>query len=486
MSARRRAESPKTTVAQFCDRVVFALCCSMLVVTPFVYQKYMNASVAFRRPKETAFQVLSILIIGVWLARYLDKERSVPRLSSLLCKSPYTWPAILLIVACFASMTNVACYFYFWDTVLSVLCAIALCFILSAVIGKRYKRLLSFVGLISLAGSFMGGYCIIQYYGLDPLFVPRKRGYAGRTISSGFIDNPNTVSGYLVAVLPIVLSIFFVARKKWVRLLSLVGTLAILGGLLSACTRGALIAGLVAGAVFLVLVLLRGRYTEKEKRMIAVGVAIVLAFIAAYLSINPSLLQRIVQIKQVLDLRINTRYIEWCTSKRMMSDHFLVGIGLGNFKHYYLKYRGYAAKDIGFIGRWEKANQAHNEYVQVSAEMGFLGLFAMCWVIGSFLWFVLRNIMRVKRSIPELPELRADLEHRRANLLSGLLCSLLALAGHCAFMFPLHIVPSAVTGIFVLAISYSLAKMPVESMLPASGPPLAAPRLKTETGRRRR
>ena len=61
-----------SAVAQICDRLLFGLFVSMLCISPFVYHKHMDASVAFRRPKETAFQILCILIIGTWLIKYLD------------------------------------------------------------------------------------------------------------------------------------------------------------------------------------------------------------------------------------------------------------------------------------------------------------------------------------------------------------------------------------------------------------------------------
>jgi len=467
-------------VAQLCDRLLFGLFASMLCVSPFIYHKYMDASVAFRRPKETAFQILCVLIIGTWLVKYIERGRfsSLTTLASprgwldLLRRSPIAAPLLMLAVACLLSLINVASYFYYWDTAVGVFGGICLCFILYEVLKNNYKRLLGFLGLIAIASSFMGGYCMLQYYNLDPLFVPRKPEYAGRTVSSGFIDNPNTVSGYLVVALPLLLSVFFFAKRKEAKVYGLLGAIALFGGLLSACTRGALLAGVLAVAAFLILMFFRSRFSRREKRMIALASVVVIGFIAIYVVINPFIYNRIANIKSVLSLRTNTRYIEWASGKRMMADHFLVGLGLGNYKYYYLDYRGDAVRETDFIGRWEKANQAHNEYVQVAAELGFIGLFAVFWLIGSFSWFVIREGIRSKRLMRELDERQAQLEQRRVHLLNGLLASFVGLAGHSASMFPLHIVPSAVVGIFVVAMACAAARMPRRSF------DLAGPSLK--------
>ncbi|HUT03936.1 MAG TPA: O-antigen ligase family protein [bacterium] len=466
-----RAASDVSAVGQFCDRLIFALFTSMLCVTPFVYHKHMDASVAFRQPKETALQVLGILIIGTWLVKFIEAGKfPILRRPSgaggwlgVLKRFPVAAPMAMLVIACLLSLINVASYFYFWDTMLSVLVGISTCLILYDVLKNNYRRILACLGLIAIAASFMGGYCMLQYYNLDPLFVPRKAEYAGRTVSSGFIDNPNTVSGYLVAALPILLGIFFFARRKEVRIYGLVGAVALFGGLLSACTRGALIAGVFAVAIFLGLMFWASRFSRAEKRIIMIGTVIIIAFIASYTAINPFIYNRIANLKSVLSLRTNTRYVEWASGKRMVSDHFLVGLGLGNFKYYYLEYRGDAARETEFIGRWEKANQAHNEYVQVASELGFLGLFAMFWLIGSFTWFVVRELIKSKKLMRELDEAQGLIEQRRVALLIGFLCSFLALAGHCAFMFPLHIVPSAVIGIFVIAMAVAVARTPRSS-----------------------
>ena len=458
-------------VAQVCDRLLFGLFASMLCVSPFIYHKYMDASVAFRRPKETAFQILCILIIGTWLVKYIEAGRfsGLTTLASprgwldLSRRSPIAAPLIMVVVACLLSLINVASYFYYWDTAIGVFGAICVCFILYGVLKNNYKRFLAFLSLIAIASSFMGGYCMLQYYNLDPLFVPRKPEYAGRTVSSGFIDNPNTVSGYLVVALPLLLSVFFFAKRKEVKVYGLLGAVALFGGLLSACTRGALLAGVFAVASLLLLVFFRSRFSRGEKRMIVIAGVIVIGFIAVFVAINPFIYNRIANIKSVLSLRTNTRYIEWASGKRMMADHFLIGLGLGNYKYYYLDYRGDAARETDFIGRWEKANQAHNEYVQVASELGFVGLFAVFWLIGTFTWFVIREGIRSKRLMLELDEHQAELEQRRVHLLNGLLASFLGLAGHSASMFPLHIVPSAVVGIFVIAMACAAVRMPRKS-----------------------
>ncbi len=78
------------------------------------------------------------------------------------------------------------------------------------------------------------------------------------------------------------------------------------------------------------------------------------------------------------------RVEDWYIGLEMLKDHPFVGIGLGNYKIKFLEYRGKfltSEKGDNFGGFIPRGAQAHNEYVQFTAEMGLIGLIAIAAAI---------------------------------------------------------------------------------------------------------
>ncbi|MCM8765471.1 MAG: O-antigen ligase family protein [Candidatus Omnitrophica bacterium] len=102
-------------------------------------------------------------------------------------------------------------------------------------------------------------------------------------------------------------------------------------------------------------------------------------------------------------------------SFKIIKNNFLLGVGLGNFGNFYLRYSG--LKDI-------RTNYAHNFILQTQAEMGILGLLSIALIIFIFykdilstrknfsslrfslLWagtsFLIHNLIDISFFIPEI------------------------------------------------------------------------------------
>lgn len=81
----------------------------------------------------------------------------------------------------------------------------------------------------------------------------------------------------------------------------------------------------------------------------------------------------------------------------MFRAHPFTGVGADNFGLEFNRYRGsYAAGNPGdtnlAIAESEIPERAHNEFLQVAAELGILGLLILGWLVGSIAWMLLRAV----------------------------------------------------------------------------------------------
>ncbi len=130
----------------------------------------------------------------------------------------------------------------------------------------------------------------------------------------------------------------------------------------------------------------------------------------------------------------------------MFAEHPLVGIGLGNYKIDFLEYKA-EFRDTPRGERYDfhisRAAQAHNEYVQLLAELGVFGAVAVLAVLAVL------AITAWKRLRGNDPSNRLEL-----LLLGGGIVTMLA---HAAVSFPLHLPTSSLVVILLTGIAFSRA-----------------------------
>lgn len=126
----------------------------------------------------------------------------------------------------------------------------------------------------------------------------------------------------------------------------------------------------------------------------------------------------------------------WRTSWQIIKEHPMLGVGLGSF------WVAVSAHDPG-NGR-VRAYEAHNDYLELVASVGFLGT-------AAFAWFVVAFIVRART------RLRSPDDFRRAACV-GALTGLFGVAVHSFFDFGLHITSNAL--IFAALIAIATADIP--------------------------
>ena len=138
---------------------------------------------------------------------------------------------------------------------------------------------------------------------------------------------------------------------------------------------------------------------------------------------------------------------DWWVGWEMFKDHPIVGVGLGNYKLNFIPYKAkFLASPQGASYNFPiaRAAQAHNEYVQMTAELGSLGiltLLALLITVPICFWIRLRRNLN---------------EGDRFDLLL-LSCGVVAFLVHALVSFPAHLPASCLVLVLVLGLASSRA-----------------------------
>lgn len=186
---------------------------------------------------------------------------------------------------------------------------------------------------------------------------------------------------------------------------------------------------------------------------------------AAQFSQNPALF---LQAARTLNMRL----VDWIIGYDMFQDAPLIGVGLGDYKRHWLDYKAeFYPTDMGqrlhqiIGGHLPRAVQAHNEYVQIGAEMGVIGLLAMVGFIAMLLWVVFRRLKQPAEAHASEGEGAAP----RPWIVLAVAAGLAAFLSDSLFSFPLHLPPNALAFAALLGLLCSHASGPSQLRLPLKG-----------------
>lgn len=143
------------------------------------------------------------------------------------------------------------------------------------------------------------------------------------------------------------------------------------------------------------------------------------------------------------------RFTIWANSTGMFRDHFLIGVGLGNWTIHYAKYQSLFKQDAELLRNKFHAN-AHNDYVEILCELGVIGFALFLWLVFA-LFKVMRGLL--------------NCNDRQEFLFSACLMSALSgIALNAIFSFPFkQPIP-----IFIILV-YMAALSNLYSMIPGRG-----------------
>ena len=300
------------------------------------------------------------------------------------------------------------------------------------------KEFDSFLKIFFVISFFVSIYALIQYYGLDPYF-----NNLGRLTST--IGQKNWISNYLALIFPIIFSYFLLEKHKNNKIIFYL-LLSVLYATLMICqSRGIWIStGLTTiFAIYIIFKFSLFRIFQKNRKWLILLISIFLLITIVYSTDNPlnksaiTVPQRAISTFDKEDPSINTRFLIWNITFNMIKDKPIFGSGIGTFKMNYLDYQAEFLKDNPYYIKYSgKAGEAHNEYLQIWAEIGMIGL-GLFILIFYFFFKAIFNFYKSSKNIKD------------KIITFGLVMGITSFLIHSLFTFPLH-VPALGSAFFIL------------------------------------
>jgi tetratricopeptide (TPR) repeat protein len=248
--------------------------------------------------------------------------------------------------------------------------------------------------------------------------------------------NTNYAAAYLLTVIPLGMAFYCAASRSWEK--AVYGTTLFLSTafLIHSMVRGAWIS-IWIGLWILVRVFFpperrSGTFWSAPHRsqiapLVLLGSAALLA-VALWPVCLPdytSFAERVASTFDPGSDSLQLRWAFWEGTLRLIRDHIWTGVGVGNFALAFVPYRSpFIYRNPGV-----QVEHPHNEYLNLWAELGPLGVLACLWL--------LIRVVRLGRHL-------AGRAHVRREVLAGVLGGLAAAAAYGHFFYIAHVPESAV------------------------------------------
>ncbi|MEK6589839.1 MAG: O-antigen ligase family protein [Nitrospinota bacterium] len=451
-------------ILKICDQVIFYSLIILVALTPLVINPWGDDQ--FRLPKEVFAQIMIIIAFSSWLIKLVEESfRPNPPfrrgglgwgifvIKNIFKEAPLILPISLLILASILSLINSTSALFSFKSILNVVLYSLLYIVIVNNIKKERKiRILLLSALIS--GVITSIYCLIQYLGLDPIahtVNPADPNF-GTYRTTGFLDNPDIVSGYLITLPTVALSMFFTSTKLALRIFFFSAFLLIASITIIIHSIAPIFGLLIAFVIFMVFA--RFHFTSKVK----IGLAVILfSFISVgfFSGKVETLFSRVSTLYEKFFDLSSDRLLMWRTAGEMIKDKPIAGIGIGMYKVKFFEYRDKVLDKIPYFGVYEKAEQSHNEYLQLWAEMGTVGIAAAMWLIVGYFIYTIKSI----KTHPPICKggNKGGVEQGISQLMViGLMSGVTAILINAIGSFPFHIAPSSVLTVVLIALTVSI------------------------------
>ncbi|MFH1355332.1 MAG: O-antigen ligase family protein [Candidatus Omnitrophota bacterium] len=320
---------------------------SLIFIRPFI------SSLAFPY-MDFLYSTVLLCVLALWvILKRLPLEKVTPMLYPI---TAFFLAAVVSILFSLNKITSLSLiYRYITNIIIFVLC---LC--LSDKDKKRVIYTIVFAGfvisILSIYQYLFGFQHILDYVARKNITRPFILDYLGRRRVFFPFVTPNTLAGFLVMLLPLALLIN--DKKKWFVIALIVTALSLTKSL------GAFISLFLGMALYLYL-----RKDRPGKKFFFLAmIVIIFAFIF--------ILRQLPGKEHTLPMFSFAKRIDyWRETLKIFRLYPLTGVGIGNFNLPSTRY-------------------AHNSYLQVSAEMGIIGLLSLIWLVSSAMRTGLNQIKR--------------------------------------------------------------------------------------------
>ncbi|RLC36261.1 MAG: hypothetical protein DRH33_07300 [Candidatus Nealsonbacteria bacterium] len=421
---------------------------ALVVLVPVAFSP--RCITLFIPPKEAIMQVLVLFALMFWGIKMVSREEFK------FTSTPLSFPLLSFITICTLSLIWSNNFFVSLKELPLFLAGPLLYF---AVTNNIYAegQINRILNILLLVGGLFGIYGILQYRGIDFSFWIRN---IGRQQVFGLFGNVNFFAEYLIIPLPIAVSLFFASQNKFKKTLLLIAILAMGTSLIVTFTRSSYL-GFGVSLIFMAIlfITLQGKNFIKENKKFFI-IILVTIIIITLLFVIPNPLNKsgtvIYKIKSRVSVAqlsqsfsIGSRIANWKYTTLMIKDNPILGSGIGTYKYNSLKYQARFLEQgqNRSIYPYVFATKTHNEYLQLWAELGIVGLGIFIWFIISYFCYGLRSIKRVKNRYKQ-------------GIIIGLMGAVVAVLFDGIFGFPLHL-PATIV-LFWLALALTIVTIKSE------------------------
>ena len=361
----------------------------------------------------------------------------------------YLFPAGLLVLACLASSVHAVDLGRHWMTVWQVFILPLLLFLAIAL--QKWER----HEAISLLMAMLPVGVLAAFTGLDQFFEWKQLGWGEQFPRYGlgsFFFSPNLAAEYLALLLPLSVACL-VAGHRYRKVIGLLAGFLMLVFVILTKARAAWV-GLLGGVVLTVLFVLVAAWLYRDSsnvrpflRKVLIGMGglaggfLVLLVLTPYWARGkgddlpgptPPLQENrfIEEFQSIFHGQSNARLEIWSDSWRMCREKAgAFGLGAGQFRIRFPMFidTSQALFNESIEGRkFKQTRRAHNDYIQLLAELGWVGLLAWLWLWGRVVAGGLHSVLCALRSG----------DWTNLFLLICLLATVLSLAVSMFFDFP--------------------------------------------------
>ncbi len=428
--ARIRSQSPQY------NKILFALLVALVIFPPLLVLPISADSVHI---KTTFSQLIILLLLVSWGFAAVSDNRFGWNLKNL---DSLSYAILLFLVLAVLSFLISRYKYASFEELLRYASYVGLYFLIRKHI-RTERQVDLLIAAIAFTTAIVSVYGLFQRAGYD--FIPWNI-TTGQILS--MLGHPNFFAGYLVLVIPLLMTAFL-AYPSWIKRTLLAATLVMATlCLLFTYSRGAFL-GILPALIVLGLLLLfhLTAYLLKNKHRLIALALLMLIPLTVTVALDKQLVERAssaVELETDVTVSNQVRLVIWRGTLAMFQAKPIFGWGLGTFQIYFPQFR---ASDYSRKGVSHNTQHAHSEYLEVAAELGIIGL-------GVFLSVIVLYFARVHRALRTLEEAKPKL------LLIGSSSGILANLLHNLVSVNLRWTVPAVTFWFVFGLTMVLADWP--------------------------
>jgi len=229
------------------------------------------------------------------------------------------------------------------------------------------------IAVICASASVIAVLGLLQFAGLAPRFFPAFTEYDQRVYS--VFGNQDLFGGYIALSIPLAVAAYFQnGRSRW----PLAVFPILFAALLLSGSRSAWIAA-CAGTLFVLPYRGLGHRAAVKLGAVALVTAAVVVLLAP-----EATLRRIGTTFSQSDVGYHARLWFWDATARMMRDHPMAGVGLGNYQYWSPSYQGEALHAEGGARHYRNeihTLHAHSDPLELASETGLVGMALLAWML---------------------------------------------------------------------------------------------------------